>query len=921
METNTPKMPPNGKRLTDRTVIHGFCSADCEAYRQLNADFGLQLDSTRFSQWQTYFKHTARRDPTVGELRVLDALDRIPSPASAAGRYAVSEFTTDSPVLAETWSDMMQKHALLHRELGDRRYGASTVPPCTFEDMMNLTARYMRRTGARPADGDRVVLLTEARQEAEAALLGYVPVSRMHTESGETITIAVRPVSALPDTTARTGDIVLYCPSVPVSAVAALMEGERHKKEPDIRAIRAITRKPLLSVLADMCSGVDLRVDRLTPNAKAWEFSFLPMIHLCGMPAIPETCVSLVLCVPTKRAFQLVREMNALDMATVTLGQVRKDEQIVIYLRDETNTREVAAVSLPAHLLRAATGIYLTPYAPTAQPFPADQADTLVRAVQMARLPGILPGEDGTNPSGQETVALTAPPAAVITLPEFGIHVTATESQALITSPGEGYAVAIESVSAAVLALQQAFDSSAAPLSSDSMSPPIRTTGTKSAKTPKAASPAWDPRRVTLTVKLTDGATQQPGGAPSVLLLETICGLYRAAAEWGLSPEDTVIQTERTPACDECAPGTPAVSLMVTAWVSDPVEANGKRGKKAKQAVALPIRIPNDLQWNAVAKARYQDSPSFLLPTLRRSNEGSLKALGAALNRDRGCTCRIFPVAIQTVTVESPDETASNDMDATVETSDPTVDMVANAAADAVSESSTESPAKTETTAVTDAETSAETMAEAVSEPTATACDDATAELAEITAEPSTAPSAPHIETRELLHPLAVQNLVKALDESCTPIFAMSAHDARLLLNAPAVREAVERKIAAEIPILVLGDACRVFAEEGYLPDALTALSVIPRPGSHALVTYRIPDARHEDIEHAPVTRLVRRPLLSPAMEIAADRTYMTLTFADGRVIPDGFLGREGCVLGVLNGVDPVVAAHIVSHARKRFSI
>lgn len=101
--------------------------------------------------------------------------------------------------------------------------------------------------------------------------------------------------------------------------------------------------------------------------------------------------------------------------------------------------------------------------------------------------------------------------------------------------------------------------------------------------------------------------------------------------------------------------------------------------------------------------------------------------------------------------------------------------------------------------------------------------------------------------------------------------------------------------------MLVLGESCQVFAEWGYLPSALRELrAATDRPAS-AMVTYSLPAE--------PAVRLLRRDLLVPANLQAAlsEPHILTLHLPDGTQIPDGLIGRGGCVLGLLNGLDTAV--------------
>ena len=98
--------------LRDSTVVRHFrVNTPDEYLTRLNLDLGTALTVQDFLRIQVFYAGTAMRDPTVGELRLLDAITQRGS--YAPGHIAVGELTTSSPALAETWTDMMEKRSAL----------------------------------------------------------------------------------------------------------------------------------------------------------------------------------------------------------------------------------------------------------------------------------------------------------------------------------------------------------------------------------------------------------------------------------------------------------------------------------------------------------------------------------------------------------------------------------------------------------------------------------------------------------------------------------------------------------------------------------------------------------------------------------------------------------------------------------------
>ena len=155
------------------------------------------------------------------------------------------------------------------------------------------------------------------------------------------------------------------------------------------------------------------------------------------------------------------------------------------------------------------------------------------------------------------------------------------------------------------------------------------------------------------------------------------------------------------------------------------------------------------------------------------------------------------------------------------------------------------------------------------------------------------------------LHPDSLQKLLEELNGFGTPVFALNRGDTRLLLAHPEVREALLRREARGGRVLVLGEACAVFAEHGLLPAALAEVHPVPVGGHTAEVTYTFPAS--------PASRLLRADPLAPdnacaAMEI---RHLLELHLTDGAVIPDGFLSESGGTLALQNGLDTTVLARV----------
>ncbi len=782
--------PTPAPTLNDFTVIHNFRDARPEAVGKINADFGLRFSPESFARLQTYYRMSLRRDPTVGELRLIDAQTRMAEHFDRTHRTAVGEFLTDNAAVAETWADMMDKFAVLHRGLGTRAdAGAHILPPCTCEEALSLLGTYLRRTEeptSRRKDAVDVAVVSTTVKEAEAIVAGFHPVARVLTETGKALTLVARHGKIPAERPVRPGDLLLVCPAPSLHELSALLAYELQKRSPDISAVRLVTGRTLLSAILDLAPAADLYADRLIEQNDLRTKGFLPISVLCGLPSdVP----AVVLRVPVRSVYQVTETWKKGGLSLIAVGQVSPGDRVVIRLRDASNTRDDPVVILPSALLAGSTGRYLHHYRLPSSDTPAAS----LRIPALSRLPGLAEAENGLCPNGREAVALTVAPSSVLYIPEEKTRLTAVS--ATITDPATAYRTGYEAVVAAVTSLAA----------------------------PAPSSAGWE--RPYLTVELTAAEGE---GIPGDGTLALICGLYRAAAERGLPIEDPVLKV--LPAA--AAPATPLVSLMLTAWVREKRPEKAARRKSQTTAEPTVSPMPDELQWSAGLQVRHKESPAFYFPVLHRSFEGSLRALTTALNRCVGAACSLHPVATETVAVEVAD------------------------------------PASTPMT------------------------------------DPAT-PSETHIEHRQMLHPTAIDKLVARITgDRATPVFSMNDADARLLLSNAAIRDALELRLEAGYPTVVLGEACRVFAEYGYLPEALTVLSTVPAAGCVAEVTYRL-----EMAPDGPVDRLVRQDLLSPA---TGGDGLLTIRLPNGRTLPDGFVGREGLVLGLLNGLDAVMSDVLV---------
>ncbi len=783
--------PPSTASLPDATIIGFFRTADAKAYAQLNHDHGLSFTEDAFRYLQAYYKDTAHRDPTLGEIRVLHALTRVPDDGEVGHRHAVGELLTDSPILAETWADMMQKHAALSAAAGD-----TALPPCTYEDALTLPARYLWRTGRRtvepprPRRGEAPVptrlLVQTPAQEMEAIARGFSLTAAVRLSDGRVVSVATRrgdPGRVIPP---RKGEILLYAPQVTAAVLHAFMETQRAMPTPDANEVRVVTRRSILETAAEMTEGAELHAHAFLP-ANLWSaLQKIPVDHLCGMPRITEACADVLIRTSVGRASYLVADLGRRGVQAVAVGQVSRNARITLRLQNTTPTWNAVVADLRLGLLFAMQ----TVRAHACHPTLSESTSAPVTGPFVARLPGATSPEDGITPSGSEVVALTAHTAPVMFLREERLGLaTAT---ATVVSPGDGYAAARQAADITIQALTVV---------------------------------APDAGGITLSASL---LVKRAAGDPIAhhdRLSEVICGLYRACAEQGIPLVDPALVFAPTAAAEA------SVEVLVVART----EVDAQIGE-------------DDRQWSPAASLSATPTPLFLLPNLRRSAEGSLRALSNALGRRTAVDCIIQPVVIDTF--ERPLEWYE-------------------APAEDVCPSTEETPAPgAEGGVETDTDSPTETLP-------------------------------PPTKICEVVNQTSAEKLIAMAGEDAIPLFAMSEIDARLLLATPSIRAYIDARLESGKTVIVVGEACFAFAARGYLPDEIAypdrwGYAETARVNYHGILA-----------EKAPATRLPRRPLCLSTAEYHPH--LLTLTLPDGTTVPDGFVACDGYLLGLTAGVDATV--------------
>ena len=207
---------PTALAVGDTVVVKRFRKPSTpRAWEKLNADLDLHLDETAFAWMQTYFASSAHRDPTVGEVRLLEALwqDALRRPDC----FAVGELVTDREKVAETWAELMAA-----------REGSA---PCTLAHALDLVNPRLARSGqlfpSTHADADgRCAVLANPMDVAHAVATGYTVAARLPLPHGESVTVCHRNgimTSRVLPRKRRMGELLVLLRGVELEVMAAYL--------------------------------------------------------------------------------------------------------------------------------------------------------------------------------------------------------------------------------------------------------------------------------------------------------------------------------------------------------------------------------------------------------------------------------------------------------------------------------------------------------------------------------------------------------------------------------------------------------------------------------------------------------------------------------------------------------------------------
>lgn len=138
-----------------RGIVANFASFHPTMLENMRYDLGLYMNSSQLASIQSYYKNNARRDPSLDEIYLFDEIIA----QREYQRYPIMKFLTDSPVIAQTYADLIRKY---------NSVCTSQAAP-TASSLANVAREYLKKCGKKTSLNDRA--LFECGDSAELELL------------------------------------------------------------------------------------------------------------------------------------------------------------------------------------------------------------------------------------------------------------------------------------------------------------------------------------------------------------------------------------------------------------------------------------------------------------------------------------------------------------------------------------------------------------------------------------------------------------------------------------------------------------------------------------------------------------------------------------------------------------------------------
>ena len=349
--------------LTDNLTVRGFATLSPASLSRFNADVGTSLGMQQLTYMHEVFDRDLRRDPTVGEIRLLAAIER--ASVCHPDRIVAREMTCESEDIASTWADAMDKHRRLNEQEG------KPPSPATLTDILQIPEQLAALDASRTSAASALSVLPEDGH-LSAVASWRLPECSLHSPVGNRLVCTELPPVRAASKRVKAGDLLLLVQDADHALLALCLSSLYDVTVTDLH------NTSIISAVLSSCEGAELYAEALTDTR-----GYLPYELLCA-----DGQADCVLRIPTDRLAAVRMALQGAGGQLVTFGRVRRDSRILIHhliphppVGDppvEQPPKRQPVVDLPTRVLRDVTVAYGYAFHPASNlPLPSfDMPDT-----------------------------------------------------------------------------------------------------------------------------------------------------------------------------------------------------------------------------------------------------------------------------------------------------------------------------------------------------------------------------------------------------------------------------------------------------------------------------------------------------------------------------------------------------------------
>ncbi len=310
----------------DGVRIPNFATATPQALEQIKARLQLSLHPKQLRYIQYHYVTKEKKDPTLGELILLDHLVGQTPPASYT---APGELYCNSPELMETWADIMQANQHL----------CGVTAPCSLQNTLELPRELLMRMGHLSAQ-NKLPKMTPAG-DVRHIKKGMLPTHTWEAE-GQTNWVFLpqkeTPLKALGNTP-KANDVLLVILRGEIEQVLSILS--QHPMMQHISDFRMVTDTSLTQAALELCPQACLNVQLhnfLRQPDTPTESYIKKYLNVCETPCAEGTC-HVVLRTSPAIELPLLQALTALGMNVYRYGYLTKGHRLIVWEKSTVAVR------------------------------------------------------------------------------------------------------------------------------------------------------------------------------------------------------------------------------------------------------------------------------------------------------------------------------------------------------------------------------------------------------------------------------------------------------------------------------------------------------------------------------------------------------------------------------------------------------